>query len=32
MFVDENAPIFFRRPDISPDGELFLLAGSQWRI
>lgn len=31
MFFDEHIPTFFRRPDISPDGELFLLVGAQWK-
>lgn len=31
MFYDENVPTFFRRPDISPDGQLFLVPAGQWQ-
>ena len=31
MFADENIPTFFRRPDFSPDGELFILPAGQWQ-
>lgn len=31
IFADERVPTFFRRPDFSPDGELFLLPAGQWQ-
>jgi len=30
IFTDESVPTFFRRPDVSPDGELFLLPAGIW--
>ena len=30
IFTDESVPTFFRRPDISPDGEFFLLPAGIW--
>ena len=31
LFFDENIPTFYRRPDISPDGELFAFPAGQWK-
>jgi chromatin assembly factor 1 subunit B len=31
IFADESVPTFFRRPDFSPDGELFLLPAGVWQ-
>jgi chromatin assembly factor 1 subunit B len=31
IFADESVPTFFRRPDTSPDGELFLLPAGIWQ-
>ena len=30
IFTDESVPTFFRRPDVSPDGELFLFPAGIW--
>lgn len=31
MFANESVASFFRRPDISPDGELFVLPTGIWK-
>ena len=31
IFMDESVPTFFRRPDVSPDGQLYLLPAGIWQ-